>query len=114
MEGSAIKQMFTANAGSILEFRWKYLTDESFLADFAFVVLDGNIFFLADNASEATHDSKTPFADESGYRIFVVRLATGGTHTIGVGVIDTYDTACKLGCFGGQLPRWRRPAQGVN
>ena len=114
-EGSAIKQMFTANAGSILKFNWQYLTDEAspsnqtfqptcssifpeglILSDFAFVVLDGNILFLADNLA-ASHDSDTPFADESGYRTFVVRLATGGTHTIGVGVIDTLDPPVNSG-----------------
>ncbi len=78
-------------AGSILQFHWQYLTDESLPdIDFSFVVLDGNILFLAD-LSAAHHDSDTPFAYESGYRTFVVRLATGGTHTIGVGVVDTFD-----------------------
>ena len=97
-EGSAIKQTFTANAGSILIFNWQYLTDEGLAipVDFAFVVLDGNILFLADN-SAATHDSDTPFVYESDYRTFVVRLATGGTHTIGIGVIDTYDSAVNSG-----------------
>ena len=102
LEGSAIKQTFTANAGSILTFNWQFLTDEKFyldpgfLIDFAFVVLDGNILFLADD-SAGTHDSDTPFLYESGYRTFVVRLAPGGTHTIGVGVVDTQDPAVNSG-----------------
>jgi hypothetical protein len=99
-EGSAIKQTFTANAGDILQFNWQYLTDEkgccSVDVDFAFVVLDGNVLFLAD-VSAVHHDSDTPFFDESAYTTFVVRLATGGTHTIGVGVIDTYDSAYNSG-----------------
>ncbi len=94
-EGSAIKQTFTANAGSILQFNWQFLTDENInkgsgFPDFAFVVLDGNILFLAD-LSTAHHDSDTPFSNESGYQTFVVHLTTGGTHTIGVGVVDNGD-----------------------
>ena len=94
--GSAIKQTFTAKAGSILMFNWQYLTDEAVRVDFAFVVLDGNILFLAD-VSAATHESDTPFLYESGYRTFVVRLANGGTHTIGLSVIDTLDGLVNSG-----------------
>ena len=56
-----------------LIFNWQYLTDEGALdVDFAFVVLDGNILFLAD-FSAATDDSDTPFSAESVYRTFVER-----------------------------------------
>src|SRR5947199_7370825 len=54
IEGSAIRQSFTASAaGDILSFRWNYLTRDccAFPSDFAFAVLDGNLFLLASAAS---------------------------------------------------------------
>src|SRR5262245_43568095 len=52
-EGSAIQTTFTGNAGDILSFSWDYMTNESLTAfsDFAFGVLDGNIFLISSSAS---------------------------------------------------------------
>jgi hypothetical protein len=84
-EGSAIKQTFSVNAGSILTFDWNYLSQEQI--DFAFVVLDGTTSLLVWSANL---NSGTPFLYESGYHTFATTLATSGSHTTGIGVVDGY------------------------
>jgi PEP-CTERM motif len=86
-EGSAIKQSFGANAGSILTFKWNHLTDEGEPFDFAFIVLDGALSLLAD-FSTVNPGSSTPFLNESGYHTFATTLTTSGNHFIGIGVVD--------------------------
>jgi hypothetical protein len=99
-DGSAISQVFTANAGSILSFSWNYLTDEGdFLdidVDYAFVLLDGTLSLLA-NRSMANFTSGTLFANESGYHTYVSTLSNSGTHQIAIGVVDTFDPAVNSG-----------------
>src|SRR5215510_12707520 len=85
---------FYCEGWHVLQFNWQYLTDDG--CDFAFVVLDGNILLLAD-VTAVTHDSDTLFLLESAYRTFVVSLAIGGTHTIGIGVVDTLDSIGNSG-----------------
>lgn len=87
-EGSAIKQTFVGSAGNVLTFDWDYLTDEGSNIDFAFLELDGTLTLLAD-FSTVHAGSGTPFANESGYHIFATTLATSGTHSIGIGVVDS-------------------------
>lgn len=95
-EGSAIQQSFTANAGSILSFKWNYLTDEGLPIDFAFAVLDGSLILLADS-STTQPGSGTLFAYESGYHTFATTLTGSGTHQIAIGVVDTGDPAVNSG-----------------
>lgn len=95
-EGSAVKQSFTANKGSILSFKWNYLTDETGPIDFAFIVLDGNLSLLAD--SSTTHPAAgTLFGYGSGYHTFATTLASSGVHQLAIGVIDTGDPAVNSG-----------------
>jgi hypothetical protein len=94
IEGSGIRQSFTASAGGdILSFRWNYLTRESCCvqaSDFAFAVLDGNLFLLASAASPFLPSNAPFFLSESGYQFFATTL-TPGAHYIGIGVVDTWD-----------------------
>jgi hypothetical protein len=89
-EGSGIRQSFTANAGDVLTFRWNYLTNECMcpLADFAFIVLNGALTFLAD-ATSTSAGSGTDFRFESGYRLFATTLTTSGPQYVAVAVVDT-------------------------
>jgi hypothetical protein len=96
IEGSAIKQSFTGTAGTILSFNWNYLTDEGAHFDFAFVVLDGALSLLADNAT-AHPGSGTLFFYESGYQTFATTLTSSGTHQLAIGVVDTGDPAVNSG-----------------
>jgi len=94
IEGSAIRQSFTASAaGDILSFRWNYLTRDccAFPSDFAFAVLDGNLFLLASAASPLVSSIAPFFSSESGYQFFAITL-TLGAHYIGIGVVDTWDS----------------------
>jgi len=94
MEGSGIRQSFTASAGGdILSFRWNYLTRDccAFPSDFAFAVLDGNLFLLASAASPLVSSIAPFFSSESGYQFFAITL-TLGAHYIGIGVVDTWDS----------------------
>ena len=91
-EGSAASQTFTAAAGSRLSFQFDLATldqrDPS-QADYAFVVIDGQVIRVAD-AFAAT----TPTAGwlaHTGWTDYATTFASGGTHTISFGVVDVGD-----------------------
>ena len=104
IEGSAIKQTFTASAGDTLSFSWNFLTDESVgqaaindstypdFNDFAFATIQSGsgseIFSLADTISTSFRNSSTPFFEETGSRNFSYTIPTTGTYTLGIGVVD--------------------------
>ena len=90
-EGSAAMQTFTAAAGGSLSFRWNFGTTETdpSLADFAFVVIDGQVMTLADAIPTATG---TDFPTETGWQSFSTALGAG-SHTIAFGVVDIGSTA---------------------
>jgi hypothetical protein len=81
---------------AFLSFNWDYLTDEGAPIDFAFVVLDGSLSLLTD-VSAVHSGSGTLFFNESGYRTFATTLASSGSHSIGIGVVDTLDPAVNSG-----------------
>ena len=103
IEGSAIKQIFTASAGQKLSFSWNFLTDESVeqaarndftypdFNDFAFVTIQSDssseLRSLADTTSNFG-DSSTPFFNETGFRTFSYTIPTTGNYTLGIGVVD--------------------------
>jgi hypothetical protein len=97
VEGSAITQTFTANAGETLRFNFNFLKVEDLPIDFAFVVLTSYIP-LADtttgpfSASGVNLDpvfGLTTF--ETGYRTFTFTFTTTDTYTISLGIVDRSD-----------------------
>lgn len=91
-EGSAARQAFDAAAGSTLSLRYNLLTNEtgpSAQGDHAFVVIDGVMLKLAD-ASGATARWNGSGA-QTGVGNFSFTFATGGSHTLALGVVDVGD-----------------------
>jgi hypothetical protein len=102
VEGSAIKQTFSAKGGDTLSFSWNFLTDEYVgyesepeFNDFAFATLSNgseNLFFrLTDTSSEFLPGSETVFFEETGYKTFSYKIPTSGEYTLGLGVVDVGD-----------------------
>ena len=103
LEGSAIKQTFTASAGDVLSFSWNFLTNESVeqaarndstypaFNDFAFATIQSDynneVFSLADTISTFSNSS-TPFFEETGNRTFSYTIPNTGSYTLGIGVVD--------------------------
>lgn len=94
-EGSEVRQSFTAAAGDTLSFRWSFATRDGF-ADYAFVVLDGQAITLAATA-DATLPGTDGYLRQTGEHLYSVSLS-GGTHTLGFGVVDVgdYDLSSAL------------------
>ncbi|HUT32753.1 MAG TPA: hypothetical protein VNE39_04660 [Planctomycetota bacterium] len=98
IEGSAIRQSLTGDAGDILSFDWNFLTNEieegEGVNDFAFwclVNLDTGQL-LADIFTPGFVASPTAmFEDETGFRNVTFALPSGGTFVLGFGVVDVGD-----------------------
>lgn len=91
-EGSTVRQMFDAAAGSVLNLRYNLFTNETgALAqrDYAFVVIDGHLLKLADTALATTAWNGT--GGQTGYDDFSFTFGTAGTHTLALGVVDVGD-----------------------
>jgi len=101
--GSAINQTITVNARDALTFDWNFLTNEATALsggastsfnDLAFVSLSsggtGTATKLADTFSSFT-SSSTKFAAETGFSTQTITFATGGTYTLGFGVVNVTD-----------------------
>jgi hypothetical protein len=96
VEGSAIKQDITVNAGDVLVFSWNFLTDQnppdSTYNDFAFFTLSTTSTTLADTFSPLmTSFSRLSYEYQTGYQPYSYTFATGGTYTLGFGVVDVGD-----------------------
>lgn len=105
VEGSAIKTTFYAKPGQAISFDWFFSTNErpedngegstEFVNDFAFVVIDGEIFKLFDAVS--TGDAQVLTATEGWNRFSIVLDEGDGEddydyeHTIAFGVLDNED-----------------------
>ena len=103
LEGSAIKQTFTAAAGDVVSFSWNFLTNESVgqaarndltypaFNDFAFATIlsdySSEVLSLADTVSTFSNSS-TPFFNETGNRTFSYTVPSTGSYTLGIGVVD--------------------------
>ena len=104
IEGSAIKQTFTAAAGDTLSFSWNFLTNESVeqaarddstypaFNDLAFATIKSDysseVFSLADTISTSFRNSSTPFFEETGFQTFSYIVPITGSYTLGIGVVD--------------------------
>lgn len=94
-EGSAIKQTVTVLAGDTMSFDVNFLTNEftpeDFYIDTAFVTFD-EIGVLFNTDSPLFVSSGTSFFDvETGFAHFSHTFTSGGTHTLGFGVVDVGD-----------------------
>lgn len=103
IEGSAIKQTFTAAAGETLSFSWNFLTNESTgqaavndftypdFNDFVFATIqsasESKVFSIADTISNFSNSS-TSFDNETGFNTFSYTIPTTGSYTLGIGVVD--------------------------
>lgn len=97
--GSAIRQIFTANAGDTLSFNWNFLTNEELPSannDFAFVVTLSDTSNLA-NTYATFFPSSTPFANETGFQPFSQKVSTTGSYTLGIGVVNVADSEVQSG-----------------
>jgi hypothetical protein len=93
-EGSAASQSFQAAAGSTLSFSWNLGTldqRDPTQADFAFVVIDGQVIKLADAFAASTSAAGGGDAAQTGWMDWSGTLGAGTTHTISFGVVDMGD-----------------------
>ena len=93
-EGSAIKQTFTATAGSVISFDTKFLTDEEIPSpyDFAFFTVGSEAFTLADtNIDSGFIDIGSPLVYATDWQTNTFVVPTTGTYTLGFGVLQAYD-----------------------
>jgi hypothetical protein len=106
--GSAIKQTITVSDGDVLTFDWNFLTNEvgegdeedegDDVQDFAFVSLSsGYTDILADVLFSIFMPSSTTFNDETGFAAFSYTFTTGGTFTLGFGVMHADDNEVDSG-----------------
>jgi hypothetical protein len=89
-EGSAVSRSFTANAGDVLSFSWNFGTTDTF-SDYAFVVLDGQLFTLASSAQATLPTSFLGNNFETGVANYSHTFLSAGTHQISFGVVDVGD-----------------------
>ncbi len=112
IQGSAIRQTFSAGAGETLSFGFNFLTNEpepasplDFINHFAFVSLlnsVGEIVLLEDLADVIEsrfplNSSETRLARETGFQNFSFEINTAGTFTLGIGVVNVTDDLFESG-----------------
>jgi hypothetical protein len=93
-EGSAASQSFTAAAGSSLSFQWDLSTldqRDPTQADYAFVVIDGQVIRLADAFAATLPTADGAWTAHTGWMDYAATFTSGGTHTISFGVVDVGD-----------------------
>lgn len=96
--GTGISQLVTVTAGDTVSFDWNFMTDEldetATYNDFAFYSIDGAAFLLASRNS-STFDTVSPpagFDGQTGWGSESFTFTTGGTYTIGFGVLNVGDS----------------------
>jgi hypothetical protein len=97
VEGSAIKQTITANAGDIFSFSWNFLTDEDATNvdynDFAFFTLNNTLYSLADiQSSFPVNPSFSHLKKETDYQTYTIPISVTGNYILGFGVVDVDKT----------------------
>ena len=101
MNGSAISQMITVSAGSMLSFDYDFLTNQPTVPPlyavnpFAFVTVPVLQDFADDFSPLMT--SSTSFAQETGYNTFTETFTTAGTYLLGIGVVNVTDNMYSSG-----------------
>lgn len=101
IQGSAIRQTFTANAGDILTVDWNFLTNEGAQVfpynDFSFVSISSQSELANTTFSSSVTSSTTQFFEETGFQTFSFTIPTTGTYTLGLGVADVGDNSIDSG-----------------
>lgn len=92
-EGSALQQSFSAAAGDKLSFQWQLFSNEGQggMADYAFIVIDGQKIDLATATAANTASGVFGFAYESGVASYTHTFGQAGQHTLAFGVADVND-----------------------
>jgi hypothetical protein len=91
-EGSAIQQTISLLAGSTVNFKWQFLSADSWLGDYAFVAINGVVTKLADIGYSPSLTSLTgPLTFATGVNTFTYNAASAGNYTFGLGVVDILD-----------------------
>ncbi|HEY2881393.1 MAG TPA: hypothetical protein VGJ15_03145 [Pirellulales bacterium] len=97
-DGSATKQTFTAHAGDVLSFDYKFLTNESAGSngdsrnDFAFVGISPLFTsVLADTFSPLVRSSSSDYARETAFQHYSLVIQQPGTYTLDLGVVNGVD-----------------------
>ena len=103
MNGSAIQQMISVQAGSTLTFDYNFMTNEPLTSPlnqvnpFAFVT-SAPLTDFADIFSPLVHPpSPVPFALWTGNKTFQETFATAGTYNLGIGVVNVTDNMYASG-----------------
>jgi subtilisin family serine protease len=99
-EGSALKRTITVSAGDQLTFDWNFLTNEgtpSSFNDFAFISIGTTDSSTLASTNSSFVPSSTIFPSETGFGTFSHTFTTGGTYTLGLGVLDVADTVADSG-----------------
>ncbi len=106
IEGSAIRQTFTANAGDVLTFDYNFLTqgplppDPNF-NDFSFFTISNStdsVLELADTSLATTPFPNPPtFDNQTGFQSRSFTIPTSGTFNLGFGVTDVEDGSIDSG-----------------
>lgn len=88
-EGSALKQTFNVQAGESIAFAWQLFTNDVGGSDFAFAVINGEIFTLGTSAGASTFPGTYGFSAETGLGFFAsTPFATAQSVTLTIGVAD--------------------------
>ncbi len=103
MNGSAIQQMISVQAGSTLSFNYTFMTNEPLtgglaqLNPFAFVTVSPLADFADVFSPLVPSPSPVPFANWTGNTSFSETFATGGTYDLGIGVVNVTDNMFSSG-----------------
>ena len=89
-EGSAVSRVVSANAGDVLSFSWNFGTSDTF-NDYAFFVVDGQLFSLAGAAQATLPTSFLGNSFETGVAAYSHVFTSAGPHQISFGVVDVGD-----------------------
>jgi hypothetical protein len=103
IEGSAIQQTFTAQAGDSLTLDWNFLTDDT--QDYAFIALakSNQLSTLSYNNLTTLSNangliaSNNGFQSETGVQQYSYTFASAGTYTLSLGVVDVTDVTSSSG-----------------
>src|SRR5690606_24628842 len=96
--GSAMKTTVEVAAGAVLTLRFNFLdseppSDEATYKDFAVVIIDDQVIRLADvdSATLPVGSASVAFDDQTGYLTFTFEFSSGGSHEVGVAVLNEGD-----------------------